>query len=444
MKIIYVIICVFLYTSLGYSQTSNTPATEAVAGLLANMVNFDSTNAQLKASFAPSFAKANSIASETKGVDVYRPEHFMIQGVQGNIVTSLIWVEGFSWVHKLRFKTVKEDGRTHVMPSGMRGNIIVPWHSLETFIEIDTSTLVSNTDFQPVDSVEPLGIEDVAKNERTEVVKQMLSGMVHAEEISNAQLKTLLAPSFARANSIGEKGVGIEVFPPDYFMISEVDGNMVTGLIWNERKSWVHQLKFNTVQENGRTYIMPSGIDAYNMIQPWHTVEKFMPIQRSKLVANEDVINLNVLIEQNDEEGEEEAQEEPKEENARKKLSSYIAFNGEMVGDNPAENTIALIISKSEMVTLVVSQGTLAFNIYETKQLNTGKVHQIVFRIEKNTLTPGNFDWKEFVITDVSQLTNEEKRPYIAGLISDCKYVIDIKGDPKLRFMSNLITGNIE
>ncbi|MBV1924686.1 MAG: hypothetical protein KUG68_11735 [Flavobacteriaceae bacterium] len=279
------------------------------------------------------------------------------------------------------------------------------------------------------------GIAQVASTPATQVVEALLQGMVNEEEISKAQLKMLLAPSFAKANSIQEERIGIEVFPPDHFMIWEVKGSMVTGLIWNERKSWVHQLIFNTVQENGQTYIMPSGIDAYNMIQPWHSLKKFMPIQRSKLVANTKTIAVPKLVI---------IEEEEVQETSVKKLSDYIQFSGEMVGADPTDNRFTLLIAKGKVVTLVVSMGTMAFNIYETKRRNTGNMKEIVFKIESNNLTPGAFKWTEFTIKDVTKLTHEEKSVYTAGIVSDCKYVIDIKGDPMLRFMANLGAGSLE
>lgn len=294
MKIKYWLFCTLVYINVGFAQVTSTPATEVVESLLNGMVNFETSNAEMKAHFAPSFANANSIQSERFGVDVYRPEQFMISSVKGNIVTSYIWMKGFSWVHKLRFKTVKENGKTYIMPSGMRnGNIIKPWYSVNTFIEIDTSTLVANTD---------------------------------------------------------------------------------------------------TVAE-------------------------------PKLVVSEEEEVQGPIV---------------------KKLSDYIQFSGEMVGADPADNTFSILISKGKVVTLVVSMGTMAFNIYETERRNTGKMKEIVFKIERNNLTPGAFKWTEFIIKDVSQLTKEEKRKYTAGILTDLNYVLDIKGDPMLRFMAKLGIGSLE
>lgn len=276
-----------------------------------------------------------------------------------------------------------------------------------------------------------LGFGQGTNTPGTQVVKKFLYGGNTGIASTSPKLKALFAPSFVSSNVVDSETIETQFLNADHFMISEVDENMVTGIVWMDGSTTGYVLEFKTVIENGQAYILPVEVNKHNQVVPWHSFDVKKDMDPNLLIANTEILTLTSTT------------ITPKKELIVKELSDYIQFSGEMVGADPSEDHFMFIISDAKTVTFVMSLGTISFNIYETKRTE-GAVNKIFFRLEKNGLTPDALDWNEFVITDVSNLSKEEKRNYTAGIISDCKYVLDIKGDPAMRLLGNLDTGSLE
>ncbi|QIE58403.1 hypothetical protein G5B37_02130 [Rasiella rasia] len=272
-----------------------------------------------------------------------------------------------------------------------------------------------------------------------QVVKEFLHGMSYDEQTESTTLKALIAPSFAKAKNIESKHIGIDVYRPDHFMIWDVNGAMVTAMIWIKGGSWVHKLRFKTVEEGGQTYIMPSGISGRNMIQPWNSIDTFIEIDSNKLTANTEQLSSTEPI------ADKESDNKPAEDSTLLKLSDYLQFNGEILNNGtPEEKRFTLVISDGNSVAFNMSLGLLPFYIYETGQERIGDLTKTTYRLEKSQVISQAIQWNEFVITDISKLSDEEKREYTLGDTFDCNYVLDIKGYPKLRLLANITSGTIE
>ncbi|MFC2100432.1 hypothetical protein ACFLRZ_01240 [Bacteroidota bacterium] len=83
---------------------------------------------------SPSYLKENNINKADYKVNTYAPVDFRIENYINGMVFAKIWGNNRSWVHRLTFMVVKEEGKLYLKPGKHYDKVIDPWHRAETYL----------------------------------------------------------------------------------------------------------------------------------------------------------------------------------------------------------------------------------------------------------------------------------------------------------------------
>lgn len=248
----------------GAGKPTVSESRELVKDLLYDMVNdADNFGKGARKYIAPSYYKKNKIDKYDYQINYYSPTGSQIieVGEDGMVVTQ-VWGEDKGWIHELTFKVVKENGSVYVYPMGHTdNNYIHPWYEVETDVKEKAPKKQNNN--------------NVKKNEKTELVEKILDNMVSDEDDNfGTEMRLYIAPSYYKKNDIDPFVYLVNAYSPSGFSIESVDGNgVVKAKIWGSDRSWVHELTFKVVEENGLLYVMPGKHHSETeYVDPWYSV----------------------------------------------------------------------------------------------------------------------------------------------------------------------------
>ncbi|MCD4828505.1 MAG: hypothetical protein K8R90_03630 [Candidatus Cloacimonetes bacterium] len=109
-----------------------------------------------------------------------------------------------------------------------------------------------------------------------EFVSRFLTLMINNNE-NDAEMFVFLAPEYLQSNAIEVDAYQVNSYSPVGFSIEEYDPStgLITTHIWGEDNSWVHELVFKLVKNEGRLYLMP-GRHSDVFVDPWFEVRSYI------------------------------------------------------------------------------------------------------------------------------------------------------------------------
>lgn len=243
------------FTSTGYEEK------KLVEEILQIMVDQNSASTQLKPYIAPSYYTTYNLSKETYLIDNYSPKGYEIKSYNSStgIINAEIWGNNRSWVHKLTFKLVKENGGLYVYPEKHSDSYIKPWYRVGAYIEEDNDNTLSSSGY-----------------EEKQMIDNILQIMVDQNSASSA-LKKYIAPSYYSTYSLSYDSYLIDNYSPVGYLIQSYSSlsGLVVAQIWGQDKGWVHELTFKIVKESGSLYVYPEKhSDSY--IKPWYSVRAYI------------------------------------------------------------------------------------------------------------------------------------------------------------------------
>lgn len=119
--------------------------------------------------------------------------------------------------------------------------------------------------------------------------------------------------------------------------------------------------------------------------------------------------------------------------------SSVVMFTGDVFG---AENeTVTLVVTDYGKATIVLTLGTIILNLDNRRVENNDGYDLITYDVVKANLE--GMEWQEFTILDMSNMTDEAREPFTSTLSTPRNFVINITGEPKLRFFMDIQMGKL-
>lgn len=93
-------------------------------------------NEKTRPMISPKYLEENNLEIDDYSINLYYPTGYEIKEYdkKEKIVTVLIWGESRDWVHRLYFKTVKENGKIYFYPEQVSGSYIYPWYKVDSYI----------------------------------------------------------------------------------------------------------------------------------------------------------------------------------------------------------------------------------------------------------------------------------------------------------------------
>lgn len=210
---------------------------------------------------APSYMNARGLYTDKYKVNNYTIYGHSNESVNTSLgtVKALIWGQDKSWIKRLSFTVVNENGYDYIYPSSITSNdYIEPWTSVED------NVILSNTNT----NTDNFG-------EEGKLVGRFLDAIKSGNTSSEDYLKTFLSPNYMRDKGLYDSKYKVNTYTLYGYRLEDVDPQTgkVTAKIWGENKGWIHRLHFIVVKENGSYYLYPSKVSEYNYIYPWVNAE---------------------------------------------------------------------------------------------------------------------------------------------------------------------------
>ena len=109
-----------------------------------------------------------------------------------------------------------------------------------------------------------------------EFVGRFLALMVNSYD-NDVDMIAFLSPSYLKENEITLGKYSVNSYSPVGFSIEEYDpkAGVVRTHIWGDERSWVHEVIFKLVKEDGALYLMP-GRHSDSFVDPWYEVRSYI------------------------------------------------------------------------------------------------------------------------------------------------------------------------
>ncbi|MBN2662326.1 MAG: hypothetical protein JXR68_01645 [Bacteroidales bacterium] len=107
------------------------------------------------------------------------------------------------------------------------------------------------------------------------LVEQFLDDMVAGIDDFTPKYRSIIAPSYLKSNKLDIKDYSINRYYPDGYSIvsyNPANGYVITN-IWGEKKTWIKELTFKVVKENGKLYLYPLKHTNMMYIHPWFEIK---------------------------------------------------------------------------------------------------------------------------------------------------------------------------
>lgn len=222
--------------------------------------NTSATHDIRKKFLAPSYMNARGLYDSKYKVNnytIYGHSNESVSNGPGS-VKSLIWGQDKSWIKRLIFTIVNENGFYYIYPSNLTSNdYIDPWSTVESNVSLNT------------------GSNNVNLGEEGKLVTRFLEAIKSGNNSTEDYLKSFLSPNYLRDKGLYDPKYKVNTYTLYGFRVEDVDPQTgkVTAKIWGENKGWIHRLHFIVVKENGSYYLYPSKVSEYNYIYPWVNAE---------------------------------------------------------------------------------------------------------------------------------------------------------------------------
>ena len=130
-----IIICYCLISCTTSSKVSKSGFSEIdyVSGFI-NLMMHNADQPSLMNYISPEYMKENNLNRADYKVNTYSPVDFRIENYINGRVYVKIWGENRSWVHRLTFQVVKENGKLYLKPGKHTESKIDPWYRAETYL----------------------------------------------------------------------------------------------------------------------------------------------------------------------------------------------------------------------------------------------------------------------------------------------------------------------
>jgi len=114
-------------------------------------------------------------------------------------------------------------------------------------------------------------------SEAEKLVIKFLGYMDHKAEPSNSLMMACISPAYISDNKINIADSKVNNYTIWGFSIVSyyASTGIVVTKIWGEGKSWIHELDFKVVKENGCLYLMPSQFSE-SYIDPWFGLKSYI------------------------------------------------------------------------------------------------------------------------------------------------------------------------
>ncbi|MDD5571073.1 MAG: hypothetical protein PHD97_07940 [Bacteroidales bacterium] len=243
--------------------------TKLVTDFLNLWVNSPSdADVKMRKYISPSYIKSNYIDIDDYEVNNYVPTNFEI--IDCNISTGKvkanIWGNNKSLMHSLIFKIVEENGTLYFYPSKKTESYIYPWDEvIENFNPQSTNTSTTTTDADE---------QFLYKYECYKMVQSFLNNWKNINDNAYAEMRKYIPPSYIRNNNLNSSDFKVNNYSIYGFKIFTYDTKkeFVKAYVWGENKSWIHEVVFQIIEENGKLYFNPSEIK-YGYVYPWYSVK---------------------------------------------------------------------------------------------------------------------------------------------------------------------------
>lgn len=233
------LLCLSTLSSFGQTREKQNALVEKV---LNNMVN--GSTMSVGSFISPAYLKAHNVSAGSYQINTYSPVGFSVDENKGNgVVEARIWGSSRGWVHRLTFIVTYEDGSYYFMPGREPSTYmyIDPWFKVETNV-VEVAERKT----------------EIEKNDQTELVDKICYAMVYEQSSFDSDMRLYIAPSYYKKFSIDPFVFLVNRYSPVGYSIESVDNRgIVKAKIWGENGSWVHELTFKVVEENGLLYVMP-------------------------------------------------------------------------------------------------------------------------------------------------------------------------------------------
>lgn len=242
-------------TTKSKGNIKNQEAAKVVETFLKEMCKSTRNESNLWSVISPKYIKKNKLNKTDHKVNTYYPDTYEIESADDNSVSSLIYGVDKKWCHRLIFNVSKEDGAYYIVPSKYDDDgYIHLWDKVEANVEVKKTT--SNLTIYDDDKVR-------------EFIIPLLKEMTSTRD--NSIMIDFIAPSYFKDNNLSKKKYNVNYYYADqYKIISCKDGKVVAN-VFNNDKTFTHQLIFKIVIENGKYYVMP-GRHSDSYVDPWNSM----------------------------------------------------------------------------------------------------------------------------------------------------------------------------
>lgn len=175
-------------------------------------------------------------------------------------INALIWGQDRSWIKRLVFTIIKENGYFYIYPSSISSmDYIEPWTSMVNDVSVTTNNTV---DFK----------------EGKKVVSGFLDAIKTGNSSTDIFIKSFLSPKYLLNGGYYDPKYKVNTYSLYGYEIESSDAisGKVIAKIWGQDKGWIHRLYFNVIKEDGNYYLSPSKVSESFYIYPWESADTYI------------------------------------------------------------------------------------------------------------------------------------------------------------------------